>query len=133
MGMGSARALCAAVLTAGLIFATPMAASAEKPTDPGKSSVSAVCKKGGWMALAPEDDAAVPFRNQGECIQYVAQGGSAVATTGTPVAPGKSKGCKAAKQQKADKSAASGQQAEPKAKPCKPRKAKAKAHASKDD
>jgi cell division septation protein DedD len=132
MGLGRFRALGAALLTVGLILSTPLAASAEKPTDPGKSSIVAPCKKGGWMALAPEDDAAVPFRNQGECIQYVAQGGSAVATTGTPVAPGQSKGCKAAKQ-KADKSAASGQQAEPKAKPCKPRKAKAKAHASKDD
>ena len=28
------------------------------------------------MALAPEDDAAVPFRNQGECVQYLAQGGA---------------------------------------------------------
>ena len=124
MGMGRSRALSAALLTAGLIFATPLAASAEPTPDPGKSSVVAPCKKGGWMALAPEDDAAVPFRNQGECIQYLAQGGSAVATTGTPVAPGQSKGCKAAKQ-KAAKDASAQQQTEPKAKPCKPRKAKA--------
>jgi hypothetical protein len=123
MGLGRFRALGAAVLTAGLILSSSPAASAEPTADPGKSSVVAPCKKGGWMALAPEDDAAVPFRNQGECIQYLAQGGSAVATTGTPVAPGQSKGCKAAKQ-KAEKDASAGQQAEPKAKPCKPRKAK---------
>ena len=123
MGLGRIRALGAAVLTAGLILSSPLPASAETPDDPGKSTVVAPCKKGGWMALAPEDDAAVPFRNQGECIQYLAQGGSAVATTGTPVAPGQSKGCKAAKQ-KAAKDASAGQQAEPKAKPCKPRKAK---------
>lgn len=120
MGPGRARTLCAAVLTAALIFATPLAASADKPTDPGKSSVSAACKKGGWMALAPEDDAAVPFRNQGECVQYLAQGGAAVATTGTPVLPGQSKGCKISKP-KASKDAS----AQSQAKPCKPRKAKA--------
>jgi hypothetical protein len=117
MGLGRIRALGAALLTAALILATPLAASAEKPTDPGKSSISAACKKGGWMALAPEDDAAVPFRNQGECVQYLAQGGAAVATTGTPVLPGQSKGCKAAKQKAKDASV------EQKAKPCKPRKA----------
>ena len=77
------------------------------------------------MALAPEDDAALPFRNQGECVQYLAQGGAAVATTGTPVAPGQSKGCKAAKQKAAKRRMP---RPEPKAKPCKPRKAKS--HAS---
>ena len=101
MGLGRTRALCAVVLAAGLIFATPVAASADDPDDPGKSSVVAACKKGGWMALAPEDDAAVPFRNQGECVRYLAQGGAVVATTGTPVLPGQGRGCKASKQKAA--------------------------------
>ena len=118
MGMVRTRAVCAVLLTAGLVFATPLAASAEKPADPGKSSVSAACKKGGWMALAPEDDAAVPFRNQGECVQFLAQGGTTVATTGTPVAPGQSKGCKAAKPKEAKNGSSHSH-----AKPCKPRKA----------
>jgi len=125
MGLGRGRGLCAVLLTAGLIFATPLAASAEKPDEPGKSSVTAACKKGGWMTLAPEDDAATPFRNPGECVQYLAQGGTAVATTGTPAVPGQSKGCKVAKQ-KASKDASAQAQAPGKshAKPCKPRKAK---------
>jgi len=119
MGLGKVRALSAALLTAGLILATPFAASAEKPDDPGKSSVVAACKKGAWGALAPEDDAAVPFRNQGECVQYLSQGGTAVATTGTPIVPGQSKGCKVAKQKAAKDGSADSQ-----AKPCKVRKAK---------
>jgi hypothetical protein len=94
MGLVRTRALCAVVLTAGLMFATPVAASADDPDDPGKSSVVAVCKKGAWMALAPQDDAAVPFRNQGACVRYLTQGGAVVATTGIPVLPGQGKGCK---------------------------------------
>ena len=101
MGLVRTRALCAVVLMAGLIFATPVAASADDPDAPGKSSVVAVCKKGAWMALAPQDDAAVPFRNQGECVRYLAQGGTVVATTGIPVPPGQGKGCKASKQKAA--------------------------------
>ena len=101
MGLGRTRALCAAVLATGLIFAAPVAASAEEPDDPGKSSVVAACKKGGWMALASEDDAAVPFRTQGECVRYLAQGGAVVATTGIPVLPGQGRGCKASKQKAA--------------------------------
>ena len=119
MGLGRIRALCAALLTAGLILAAPLAASADKPDDPGKSSAVVTCKKGGWRTLAPQDDAALPFRNQGECVQYLAQGGTAVTTTGATVAPGQPNGCQAS-QQKAGKDAS----AKPQAKPCKPRKAK---------
>ncbi len=126
MGLGRIRALGAALLTTALILATPLAASADEPDDPGKSSVVAACKKGGWRLLAPEDAAAAPFRNQGECVQYLAQLGTAVATTGTPVAPGQKKACASAKHKIAKDAAA-----HPQAKPCKPRKAKS--HPSRAD
>ena len=122
MGLGRTRTLCAAVLTAGLIFATPVAASAVDSDDPGKSSVVAACKKGGWMTLAEEDDAAVPFRNQGECVRYLAQDGTVVATTGIPVLPGQGRGCKASKQK-----AAKDVSEQPRTKPCSPGKSKPKA------
>ena len=102
MGLVRTRALCAVVLTAGLIFAMPVAASADDPDEPGKSAVVAVCKKGAWMALAPQDDAAVPFRNQGACVRYLAQGGAVVDTTGVPVLPGQRRGCQASKQKTTD-------------------------------
>ena len=114
------------LVTAGLIFVTPVAASADDPDDPGKTSAVAACKKGAWAALAPEDDAAHPFRNQGECVQYIAQDGVTVATTGTPAHPGANKGCKAAKAKASHgtKDAAT----EPHGKACKPRKAKSHGH-----
>ena len=121
MGLGRTRALCAVVLTAGLIFATPVAASADDADEPGKSSVVAVCKKGGWMALAPQDDAAVPFRTQGACVRYLAQAGAVVATTGIPVLPGPGRGCKASKQ-KAAKDASE----QPQTKSCAPGKSERK-------
>ena len=126
IGARTIGALAAAVLAAAILIATPLAASADKPDDPGKSSVVAACKKSGWAALAPADDPAHPFRNQGECVQYVAQDGAVVATTGTPAQPGEKKGCKAAKAKAAQgaKDAAT----EPNGKACKPRKAKSHGH-----
>ena len=96
--MGRFRLLGVAVLAAALVVGGALPATAEQPDDPGATSVAAECKKGGWAELAPEDDASVPFRNQGECIGYVATGGSPVPTTGTPAdpSPGHRKGCAAA-------------------------------------
>ncbi len=76
------------------------------------------------MALAPQDDAAVPFRTQGECVRYLAQGGAVVATTGIPVLPGQGRGCKASKQ-KAAKDASE----QPQTKSCAPGKSERKARA----
>ena len=126
IGARTASALSAAVLAAAILLATPVAASADETDDPGKSSAVAACKKSGWAALAPADDPAHPFRNQGECVQYVAQDSAAVATTGTPAQPGEKKGCKAAKAKASHgtKDAAT----EPHGKACKPRKAKTHGH-----
>ena len=125
-GARTVGALATAALAAGILLATPVAATADKPDDPGRSSSVSVCKKGGWAALAPADDPAHPFRNQGECVQYLAQDGEPAATTGTPVQPGGKKGCKTAltKATHAPKDAAT----EPHGKPCKPRKAKVRGH-----
>lgn len=117
--------VCAVILGAGLVLAAPLPVSADEADGPGKSSIVAGCKKGGWTALAPQDDAAQPFRNQGECIQYLAQGGTAVATTGTPALPGGKKGCAAWKSKAAQQSEDAA--AEPPGKACKPRKAKSHA------
>ena len=126
IGARTAGALSAAVLAAAILLATPVAASADETDDPGKSSAVAACKKGGWAVLAPTDDPAHPFRNQGECVQYIAQDGAAVATTGTPAQPGEKKGCKAAKAKASQ--GAKGAAAEPHGKACKPRKAKSRGH-----
>lgn len=122
----------AVMLAAGLALTAPVSAGADEPDDPGKSSIVAECKKGGWTALAPEDDAGLPFRNQGECIQYVAQGGTAVATTGTPALPGGKKGCAASKA-KATTQTEDAAGAEHPGKACKPRKAKSHAPSPSDD
>jgi hypothetical protein len=131
MGWGSigARtlgALSAAVLAAAILLATPVAASADESDDHGKSSAVAACKKGGWATLAPEDDPAHPFRNQGECVQYLAQDGAPVTTTGTPAQLGGQKGCKAAKAKMSH--GAKAPSAESHGKACKPRAPKSHGH-----
>jgi len=122
IGARAAGALTAVVLAAGILLATPVAASADETDDPGKSSAVAACTKGAWAALAPKDDQAQPFRNQGECVQYLAQDGAAVTTTGTPAQPGEQKGCKAGKAKASQRVADAA--TEPPGKVCKPRKSK---------
>lgn len=51
----------------------------------GVSEAAHACQKGGWEALAPEDDPAAAFTSTGKCVSYVATGGTVVAADSEPV------------------------------------------------
>jgi hypothetical protein len=42
---------------------------------------AAVCKNGGWQTVVRSEDQS-PFKNQGECVSYVAHGGTPVMPDG---------------------------------------------------
>jgi hypothetical protein len=81
---GTFRALVAAMLMLmALLTAMPPAASAKPGNngEPGNSGAAYQCQKGGWQALARDEDGLrhIPFASQGECVSYAAQGGTLIA------------------------------------------------------
>jgi choice-of-anchor C domain-containing protein len=55
------------------------------PPPPSTPTTAADCRDGGWTALADADGH--PFKNQGDCVSYVATDGRNVASTATPRHP----------------------------------------------
>ena len=60
-------AVCSAVALAGAV--TPAHAA-----EGGKAATAAVCQQGGWRQWSRANQA--PFENAGECVEYVARGGT---------------------------------------------------------
>jgi hypothetical protein len=89
--------------TTGAVSATPCPAGTTT-TGTGATSAAAchsptptkgACKKGGWRLLT--DASGTPFKNQGDCVSYVATNGRNVADGG---APGKGRANKKARDKK---------------------------------
>ena len=58
-------------MTVALSLAPAAAATAGPPNKEGKEA----CKNGGWQSLVRSEDG-TPFKNQGDCVSYAAQGGT---------------------------------------------------------
>lgn len=72
----------ASLVLAILVFTAPTVTHAS--TTQGNSDGARACQQGGWSALAATEAPDVPFGNQGECVRYVAHGGSPVTVASAP-------------------------------------------------